>query len=349
MNKSQPYYIKSHQHYSQKRINTMIYYLFPRSSVFVNTNCKITYSTQKPCASFSHSLSTYKFELLNYAKIQLPGWNENCIKYHHYSQLNSISNIQRSSTFYELLEIFRVLDISFDLLNQIYVLHFYKDTFSFVHYFRNENNNEEPNILDKCFLFDKQYTLSDFPTKCNPMFNLIFCQAFKGNEYKNAIDLLLQLCISICTIKKKGTIIIKYGETYSKLSLEIMILFSFFFKKCVFIKPSANMPTSSDKYFVCTNFIFENIGDKMYNTIFEMYKSVLSCNDGVYIESILTYKIPLFVTNKMEEINSIFGQTQLEHIHHLMSSIEESNINTYDTPMMCKQWCEKYKVPILSK
>ena len=156
MYKSQPYYIKSHQNYSQKRIHTMIYYLFPRSSVFVNTSCKITFSNQRQCNSFSNSLSNYKFELLNYANTQVPGWGEKCIKYHHYSQLNTISKIQRSSTFYELLEIFRVLNISFESLNQIHVLHFYKDTFSFVHYYRNEGN-DEPNVLDKCFLFDKQY------------------------------------------------------------------------------------------------------------------------------------------------------------------------------------------------
>lgn len=342
MYKSQPYYIKNNASLvGQKRMSTMIYYLFPRASIFISTSCRVLYSDSFPMSTFSHSLCKYKKELMSYAIQTIPEWKQICMKNHSYSYLHEFSSLQRCNTFFELIEIFQLLEISCSHMFEMQCLHFCKDTFSFIEYFRSQFKD------DKYFLFNKQYVIEDFPSIRTPLFNLIFCQAFEHDEYQNAINMILQSCISICTLHKSGIMIIKCGDLFTSLSLQALMLISFFFEKTYFIKPSASVSTFNDKYIVCTNFIYNGISDKIYDVLYNLYKSVLECPPNKYVTQILSNNIPLFMVHKMEEINSIFGQSQLENMHNLIFDIENNVKADIDYRKSCELWCEKFHIPFV--
>lgn len=341
MYKSQPYYIKNNtsSFVGQKRMSTMIYYLFPRASIFLSTSCAVSYSDSFHVSTFSNSLCTYKKELMSYAFQTISDWKNICVRNNVYSYLNEVSSLTKSNIFFELLEIFQLLDISYTHSLEMQCLHFCKDTYSFNEYFRSQFKN------DKYFLFDKSFSIEDFPSIRTPLFDLVFCQAFEDDEYQNAINIILQSCISMCTLQKSGIMIIKCGDLFTSLSLQALMLISFFFEKTYFIKPSASVPTFSDKYIVCTNFIYDGISDKLYNILHNLYKSVLQCPPNKFVTQILSNNVPLFIVHKMEEINSIFGQTQLECMHNLVSEVE-NNVNTdIEFRKPCKLWCEKFNIP----
>ena len=118
---------------------------------------------------------------------------------------------------------------------------------------------------------------------------------------------------------------------------------SYFFEKSYFLKPTSNLPTSSEKYFVCKGFMYDNIGNKMYSTILKLYNDILLSPSNCHIISIINYNVPLFVINKIEEINSIFGQSRLEHIHNIMNNLENPEWDYENKEIeKCNEWCGKF-------
>ena len=57
------------------------------------------------------------------------------------------------------------------------------------------------------------------------------------------------------------------------------------------------------------------------------------------LSRIINIDIPLFITSKMEEINSIFGQPRLEYIQQLLS---QSEIKEDQSDYKCQEWIQKY-------
>jgi len=145
-------------------------------------------------------------------------------------------------------------------------------------------------------------------------------------------------------MKHKGTCIVKLGDTFSKLSLDVLALLSHFFEKTFILKPTVCPITSSEKYVVCKSFIYNNIGEKMYNTFLNMYNSLLQCPDDKKIYRILQMNIPIFIWGKLEEVNSILGQPRLEQLQSLLVSMEDPlvdyTIATSSDIQKCKEWRE---------
>ena len=74
------------------------------------------------------------------------------------------------------------------------------------------------------------------------------------------------------------------------------------------------------------------------------------CNKN--ITSILNNEIPLLFLDKIKDINSITGQTQIEHIQHVLSYMLDENRKTNlenikrSHLLKCIKWCKKHNLPI---
>lgn len=346
MHKNQPYYVKTNNVLAQKRVSTMIYYLFPRASLQVNNRCKIQYSTHLPAVCYSFSLCHYLNEILNIVS-KIPIWNQMCLQTHPYSHIEHISKVKMPAICYELMELYYLMNFSWESFSKINSLHLGNgQSVAAIQHIRKRTSNHHS--YDQYMVLE-QHSLNAFMSFTRASMDLTFCEACKGTEYENALELFKQLCVVFCVQKRKGTCIVKYGETFTHLSLEILTLLSHFYEKTYFVKPSACILTSGEKYLVCKGFVYESIGDKMFQTFFHMYKSILECPPGKYIEHILQPNIPMFLWARLEEINSIFGQPRLEQMNHLLNSYVEqggnggmwNNMETKDMSK-CREWCEKH-------
>ena len=69
------------------------------------------------------------------------------------------------------------------------------------------------------------------------------------------------------------------------------------------------------------------------------------------IHSIIDNEIPYYFSNKIEEINAVIGQQQLEAYDQIINIFKNKNkddkIETLKRNHIqkCIQWCEKYKIP----
>ena len=382
MNKNQPYYIKNANvtMSQQKRINTMIYYLFPRFSIFISPNafCTIiqkgqhlmhkhqnqnnasisqTSSSSSSSSSnitrldetsrLSFSLSKYMEEVVHCVS-SMDNWNIHVSNpYHKVAQMSKIKHV--SFIFYELIEVYHIMNLCWDKYVKLSSLHLGKDantTIKMCQYIRKHDQAHDENYS----VYSESYSVNlldyYYREKRNTM-DVIIMDASSKFEYQNAIELIMQLCIGLCTQKHKGTCIIKYGETFSWLSLDILAFISHFYEKTFFLKPSVCDLASGEKYLVCKNFIYPGLSTKMYETLRMVYLSVE--HTKVRIERLLHISIPLFISSKLEEINSIFGQSRLEHIQHLLTHSENwySEKTVQEQYQKAKEWCLKYNIPFI--
>ena len=83
-----------------------------------------------------------------------------------------------------------------------------------------------------------------------------------------------------------------------------------------------------------------------------LYKSITLTKEPIY--RILSVSIPFFFVNKLEEINNIFGQVQLEQIHAILLMVghkfKQDKIQYYSKSngQKCAEWLSKHKIPFLS-
>ena len=77
----------------------------------------------------------------------------------------------------------------------------------------------------------------------------------------------------------------------------------------------------------------------------------LNKEEKVNITSILDFEIPYYFTTKIDDINVIIGQQQLESLDMVLNIIKNKNkddkIETIKKTNVQKSvaWCEKYKIP----
>ena len=161
-----------------------------------------------------------------------------------------------------------------------------------------------------------------------------------------------------------GFTIIKINSTFDKAIIDILYLLSFLFDKTLIIKPNTSNIISFEKYIICKNFIYSN-EDKQNITenyeIVNMYLKIHNCvkefgnlfdkNKNINFKHLIKEDIPCYFLNKIDEINIILGQQQLESIDNIINLIKNKNkdekLELIKKTNIQKSinWCEKFKIP----
>jgi hypothetical protein len=331
MYKSQPYYVKQNSSIPQKRITTMVYYLFPKYSLHFLNYLNIS---SDPQDHYVISPSLYHYiEEIECRILECKTWDS--IYKNPYSLLNSYSKMTDVSFFYfEILELYSIMHFSWESFYRIQSIHLGLEadmSIKALKYIRKNNENENMYILENTNTLDYTNMFTNI--------DVAFCNSSSSSsEYINAINLLTQICFVLLSQKRKGACIIKYSDTFSALSLDIISFISFFYEKVYFLKPSVCDITNGDKYIVCKNFVFDSLTNRTIDTIKDLHNTIVNSKTKIY--RILSCPIPLFISSKLEEINSIFGQPRLEYIHQLLGDYDKCEFKNNKQKSL--DWCNKY-------
>ena len=154
-----------------------------------------------------------------------------------------------------------------------------------------------------------------------------------------------QLCFAIAIQKKGGCFILKIFDVFTEATIDILYILSQLYKKIYIVKPNTSRYANSERYVICKYFKDENILDilKKLSNIFPFL------NANISIKRYLKIDIPYIFINKLEDINAIIGQQQLENIlttFYLIENGKEDKIETIKKNNIQKslQWCIKYKI-----
>lgn len=182
-----------------------------------------------------------------------------------------------------------------------------------------------------------------------------------NNQEKSSLKLILcQIAFAISMQKLNGNFIIKFFDTFTKMSVDMIYLLSNLYEKVFFVKPNTSRSANSEKYIVCKNFKLENpdlIIRKLYYIINNFTNNNNIINSTNNILSLFIVDLPYYFTNKIEEYNSILGQQQIENIsstinliincgeskHLKLELMKKSNI------AKCITWCKLYNIPCINQ
>ena len=235
-----------------------------------------------------------------------------------------------------------------------------------------ENDNSIPgwsktsDLLHKCKNIIIDYGIDKKGDLTNPD-NLLYC----FEKYCNTIDLITgdggfdfsidfnkqemassklifcQIAFAIAMQKIGGTFIIKFFDTFTNISVNLIHLLTILYSNVYYVKPFTSRHANSEKYIVCKNFrIHEPDREPPMQKFLNIYKD--ENFDNTY--GILSIPLPYLLNVKIEECNATCGQQQMECISNTINLIENNSTEKLEilkksNIQKCKNWCQKYKLP----
>lgn len=177
-----------------------------------------------------------------------------------------------------------------------------------------------------------------------------FSTDFNAQEESSLNLIVCEVLYAIIMQKKGGSFVLKVFDCFSNVMMELLYLLCYLYDEVSFTKPCTSRSANSEKYVICKGFrMVDNIDaiiKKIGNNFINMKEN--------QIMKILNIDISDFFKNKLEEMNYLFGQQQIENISHTLNLINDNvdgerlerikNQNIYK----CTKWCRKHNMPINS-
>ena len=271
----------------------------------------------------------------------------------------SVSKLHpQTSIFYDMLEIINMLNI-FDIytnnsIKLITISLSYEDINSCYELFRENNGDHIDNY--------KEFNFNLYEELSNKKYDIIFYEIEKI-VYCNLNNYVIKLIDTILLIlhsqTNNGVAIIKIGYCFHKPVIDILYLLSSMYQKVYIVKPHTSNVMSYEKFIVCKNFILNENVKNTYDFYIEKlieFKNIYLNNVSNNITSkniscLIDKDTPYFYINKIDDINNIIGQQQLETIDQVINIYKNKNkddkIESIKKMNIQKSinWCEKMKIP----
>jgi len=230
----------------------------------------------------------------------------------------------KSNSFYELTELFYLIDMNIPHTSCLLI-------------------SDHPSDILNCI--KRQYPLTKINTDAASRYGFIFY------EVKHSVNLEIyvsEMIQSLMTLLKSqsdnGTAIIKVNYLFHRPILDVVYILSSMYEKVYIVKPNVSNAMSHDKYIVCLNKI---PNDELYTINYEILLSKI--NKRLY--SLVDNNLPLTFVNKINDVNVVLGQRQLEYLDQALTIMSSANkyelINGAVSKNMQKSasMCEKLGLP----
>lgn len=174
-----------------------------------------------------------------------------------------------------------------------------------------------------------------------------FSMDFNNQEVLASNLIFAEICFAILLQKKGGTFILKYFDIFHQSSIDLLYILNSFYNSVVISKLCTSRSANSEKYIICKNFKYNSTSD-----FFDVFYNIFLNNNlrEKNITNYLNISIPYIFINKIEEINCLMGQSQIENINNtidLLNSKSKEKIENLKQKNIakCIEWCIKNSVP----
>ena len=337
----------------------MSYYILPKNINNINVNPK---SSNELCSHYvSYSLVNYYNLIKNQINemfINDPDLSNNtfdcaCKLINPYEFIFSkvpgskfsVSKLKpKNNIFYDLFEISNNLNIfdSFKIDTPLDFLHIspnYQDSIECFEMLR--DNYPDNHLYSENFNIDDNL-LNDIK------FNFLFYETDLSNYFISIIKVLILILRNQLF---SGTCIIKIADIFHKPIVDTLYLLSSLYEKIYICKPNTNNIVTFDRYIVCKKFLYNEECNNYLKFNYLKLIIFLKRLENKNIVSILDFNVPYFFKNKIDDLNIIIGQQQLDALDQIITIYKNKNkndkIETIKKGNIQKSvsWCEKYKIP----
>jgi len=264
----------------------------------------------------------------------------------------SISKLKtKTILFYDLIEINQLLFLFENLYHDKTTILNISPNFEDFEYYVNRSNDKN---LSEIFSFSS-ISIENSDKIKDKMYDFIFFEddTCDYKSYKcikqNNYNIMKVVCIILKCQSKKGNSLIKIQHIFNTHLIEILYLLSSLFENVYIVKPTTSNMATFEKYIFCKNYNNKN-KKTMYNTDLSELIKYWEINNKKIL-SIISNPIPCYFLNKIQDLNSVLLQQQLETLEQLINNFKiknkEEKIESLKKYNIQKSmtWCDKYKIP----
>lgn len=266
----------------------------------------------------------------------------------------SVSKVKSGSNIlFELLELFQLYNI-FENNEPQNILNISINTDSISHLINMLRDETDDNITNIKFNYNYLYNLNICNNNLQNM-NLLIFECMQ-NEYNNSLQYNLNLLVILKIILNSqiinGNCIIKIDNITNKLVIEFIYIICSLYDKVYLMKPNICSITAGTRYLICKEY---NCNVQNHNNLKNKFETNilnnLSNDVNFFVSSIIQNDIPNYFLVKLEELNSIIAQQQLESFDQTLNILRNKNkddkldILKRNHIQKCIQWCEKNQLP----
>lgn len=269
----------------------------------------------------------------------------------------SVSKVKSDSNIlFELMELFQLCTIFEEntKLNIVNVSENIDSISNLINMLRDENDD---NIFSLNFNYNLLNNMLTDDLFKNNQDLLIF--EFNKNDYttnKYNLNLIFTLKLILYLQKSGGNCIIKLDNITNKVVIEVLYILSGLYDKVYLLKPNICSITSSHRYLICKQYTYDS---NYYNSLKDNFENIIinqlfinnNAINNYYVSSIIENNVPNYFLSKLEELNAIIAQQQLESLDQTINILRNKNkddkldILKRNHIQKCIQWCEKNQLP----
>lgn len=342
----------------------MSYYIIPKIKNSVIVNPKYTdKEISKPYISFSllYYYENIREQISKYLKN-----NETNLTYSSFEEIIklvnpyeyifskvpgskfSVSKLKpKTNLFYDFLEISNTLNIFEPYKNKaIKTLHITNNNNDTIECFEMLRENYSDEIVCYDEINDNIITYIG-----ESKYHFLFFESNTTTDISYIISIIQFLMIILRNQINEGCCIIKIDHLFHKTIIDGLYLLSSLYEKVYILKPNSSNITTFDKYIICKNFQYNESKTRNFKLNYYRMLIFLKKLENNYIESIFDFDVPYYFTTRLEDINIIIGQQQIDaldlSINILKNKNREEKIEQMKKSNLQKSvsWCEKYKIP----
>ena len=174
-----------------------------------------------------------------------------------------------------------------------------------------------------------------------------FSENFNDQEHTATKLIIAQVIYAISMQSTGGNFVLKVFDIFSNATVDVLYLLSSLYKEVYIMKPKTSRCANSEKYVICKGFNLNNTFNK--KLIYKFHDNFHNLNSESNIETFFNFKHDRAYLTRVEEINAIFGENQIENIistlNLIMNKSTEKNENLKKANIQkCVQWCEKHNI-----
>lgn len=175
---------------------------------------------------------------------------------------------------------------------------------------------------------------------------------FDNQEEQSSKLIFAQILYALAMQKTGGCFIIKFFDTFTKISLDMLYILSTYYRSVNIIKPNTSRMANSEKYIVCENYI--NTDYSVVEKFINGYEFFIDKDNN--INRLINIDLPYYFVNKIEDYNAILGQQQIENINTTINKIINRDTTDDNSKELisinvtkCINWCNRHDIPVSSQ